>query len=177
MKIFLAFFFSIYVFLSYNAFSLEKGKWTFTKTDEYCYIGSIAIETDLSPEKTRGDFYILVYKNKGNPETIVQIEAGYNYKVPSDIIVNIDKGDYKFYTTDDLPTAAWTEEDNKDYEWWKYYKRPEVNLEEFRVIQEKSSFTNLSALIGYPPLYITTNNFIFFNLNFLQQSITFFGVI
>ena len=113
MKIFLAFFFSICIFLSYNAFSLEKGKWTFTKTDEYCYIGSIAIETDLSPEKTRGDFYILVYKNKGNPETIVQIEAGYNYKIGPDINVNIDNGNYSFYTTEELPGAAWTKEDNK----------------------------------------------------------------
>ena len=40
-----------------------------------------------------------------------------------------------------------TEEDNKDYEWWKYYKRPEVNLEEFRFIREKSNFTELSAFV------------------------------
>tara|TARA_B100001057_G_scaffold416599_1_gene434733 strand:+ start:88 stop:501 length:414 start_codon:yes stop_codon:yes gene_type:complete len=93
--------------------SLEVAKWSFEKADEYCYIGTLAIETDLPSEKKRGDFYILVYKNKGNPETIVQIEAGYNYKAPSDIIVNIDKGEYKFYTTEDVPTAAWTEEDSK----------------------------------------------------------------
>ena len=113
MKIFLGLFFSICVFLSSNAFSLEKGKWTFTKTDDYCYIGSMAIETDLSPEKTRGDFYILVYKNIGNPETIIQIEAGYNYKIGPDINVNIDNVEHTFYTTEDLPRAAWTKEDNK----------------------------------------------------------------
>ena len=30
-----------------------------------------------------------------------------------DIIVKIDKGDYVFYTTKDLPDAAWTDEDSK----------------------------------------------------------------
>ena len=99
--------------MSSQAFSLEKGSWSFVKTDEYCYVGSLAIETDLSPEKNRGDFYILVYKNIGNPDTIVQIEAGYDYKIGTDIIVKIDKGDYVFYTTEDLPSAAWTNEDNK----------------------------------------------------------------
>ncbi len=103
----------LYVALSSNLFALEAGKWTFEKADEYCYIGSLAIETDLPSDKKRGDFYVLVYKNIGNPDTVVQIEAGYSYKVPSDIIVSIDKGDYKFYTTEDLPTAAWTEEDSK----------------------------------------------------------------
>ena len=106
--------FSIFYLLYNNyAFSIEIGKWKFVKTDEYCYIGSLATETDLSPDKNRGDYYILVYKNIGNPDTVVQIEAGYDYKIGSDIIVNIDKGDYKFYTTEDLPGAAWTDEDNK----------------------------------------------------------------
>ena len=113
MKIILGLFFSIFSLISFQAISLEKGKWSFVKTDEYCYIGSIATETDLSPEKNRGEFYILVYKNIGNPETIVQIEAGYDYKIGSNIIVNIDKGSYTFYTTKELPGAAWTEEDNK----------------------------------------------------------------
>ena len=54
-----------------------------------------------------------MYKNIGNPETIVQIEAGYNYKIGPDIIVKIDKGEYVFYTTKDLPSAAWTNEDKK----------------------------------------------------------------
>ena len=94
-------------------FGLEKGKWTFVKTDEWCYVGSLATETDLSEDKKRGDFYILVYKNIGNPEVVVQIEAGYEYKIESDIIVNIDNGEYSFYTTKDLPDAAWTKDDKK----------------------------------------------------------------
>ena len=113
MKIFLKFLLVLYVALPSALNALEVGKWSFEKTDEYCYIGSLATETDLPSDKKRGDFYVLVYKNIGNPETIVQIEAGYNYKVPSDIIISIDKGEYKFYTTEDLPTASWTEEDGK----------------------------------------------------------------
>ncbi len=113
MKIFLGLFFSLCTFFSFHAITLEKGKWSFVKTDEYCYIGSLAIQSDLSPEKNRGEFYILVYKNIGTPETVVQIEAGYDYKIGPDINVNIDGGNYIFYTNADVPTAAWTEEDNK----------------------------------------------------------------
>ena len=113
MKIFIKFLIVLYVALPSSLLALELGKWTFVKSDEYCYIGSIATETDLPSDKKRGDYYILVYKNIGSPDTVVQIEAGYDYKVPSDIIVDIDNGEYKFYTSKDLPTAAWTEEDNK----------------------------------------------------------------
>ena len=113
MKIILGLFFSLCLIIPSQVKSLEKGVWTFVKTDEYCYIGSLATDSDLSPEKNRGDNYILVYKNIGSPDTIVQIEAGYNYKLSSDIIVTIDKGIYKFYTTEDLPSASWTDEDNK----------------------------------------------------------------
>ena len=112
MKIILTLFFLLSNFMSFQAFSLEKGKWSFVKTDEYCYIGSLAIDTDLAPEKTRGEFYILVYKNIGNPETVIQIEAGYDYKIGSEINISIDKGSYNFYTTKDLPGAAWTKKDD-----------------------------------------------------------------
>ena len=113
MKIFLNFLIVLYVALPGALSSLEVGKWSFEKVDEYCYIGSLATETDLPSDKKRGDSYVLVYKNIGNPDTVVQIEAGYSYKVSSDVIISIDKGEYKFYTTEDLPTAAWTEEDSK----------------------------------------------------------------
>ena len=113
MKIFLNFLIVLYVALPGALSGLEVGKWSFEKSDEYCYIGSLATETDLPSDKKRGYFYVLVYKNIGNPDTVVQIEAGYSYKVSSDINITIDKGDYKFYTTEDLPTAAWTEEDKK----------------------------------------------------------------
>ena len=105
MKIFIKFLLVLYVALPSALNALEVGKWSFEETDEYCYIGSLATETDLPSDKKRGDFYVLVYKNIGNPETIVQIEAGYSYKVPSDIIISIDKGEYQFYTTEDLSTS------------------------------------------------------------------------
>ncbi len=113
MKIFLILFSLICSMTSFHAKSIEKGKWSFVKTDQYCYIGSLATETDLAPEKNRGENYILVYKNIGSPETVVQIEAGYNYKIGTDIVVNIDKGEYRFYTTEELPGVAWTDDDNK----------------------------------------------------------------
>ena len=113
MKIFIKFFIVLYVALPSTLLALEAGKWSFEKADEYCYVGSLATETDLPSDKKRGNFYVLVYKNIGNPDIVVQIEAGYNYKVPSNITLNIDKVEYKFYTTEDVPTAAWTEEDNR----------------------------------------------------------------
>ena len=113
MKIYLLLFFIFAFSLSPEVKSLEKGSWNFVKTDEYCYIGSLAIQTDLSPDKNRGEFYILVYKNIGNPETVIQIEAGYDYNLEANIIVKIDSGSYPFYTTEDLPDVAWTKEDNK----------------------------------------------------------------
>ena len=47
-------------------------------------------------------FYILVYKNIGSPETVIQLEAGYDYKIGNDINVKIDKGAYSFYTTEEI---------------------------------------------------------------------------
>jgi len=113
MKIFLGLFFSLFLFFSTQLKSLEKGKWSFVKTDEYCYIGSLATKSDLPSNKSRGEYYILVYKNIGNPETVIQIEAGYNYKIGSDVIVKIDNGKYDFYTNEDMPTASWTDDDNR----------------------------------------------------------------
>ena len=113
MKIFITFFLLIYIVFSYSVFGLEKGKWSFVKTDEYCYIVSLAVESDLPPDKIRGEYYILVYKNIGNSDTVVQIEAGYDYKMEEAILVKIDKAEYPFFTTNDLPGFAWTKEDNK----------------------------------------------------------------
>ena len=76
MKIIIKFLLVLYVALPITLNALEVGKWSFEKADEYCYIGSLATKTDLSSDKKRGDFYVLVYKNIGNPDTVVQIEAG-----------------------------------------------------------------------------------------------------
>ena len=113
MKNFLIFFNFIFILFSNTAYSFEKGKWTFVKDDEYCYIGSIPIETDLPKEKKRGDTYILVYKMVGNQDPVIQVEAGYNYKLNKEIIIKIDNTNYKFYTTEDVSDSAWTNDDAK----------------------------------------------------------------
>ena len=113
MKNFLIFFNFIFILFSNTSYALEKGKWIFVKDDEYCYIGSIPIETDLSKEKKRGDTYILVYKMVGNKNSVIQIEAGYNYKLNKDILIKIDNTNYEFYTTKDVLDSAWTNDDTK----------------------------------------------------------------
>ena len=113
MKNFLIFFIFLYTSFANTAYALEKGKWIFVKDNEYCYIGSIPIKTDLSEEKKRGDTYILVYKMVGNQNSIIQVEAGYNYKLNKDIIIKIDSTNYKFYTTEDVSDSAWTDDDDK----------------------------------------------------------------
>ena len=113
MKNFLIFFNFIFLLFSNTAYALEKGKWIFVKDNEYCYIGSIPIETDLPKEKKRGDTYILVYKMVGNQDFVIQVEAGYNYKLNKDIIIKIDSTNYKFYTTEDVSDSAWTNDDDK----------------------------------------------------------------
>ena len=58
MKIILKFLIALYVALPSSLMALEVGKWSFEKADEYCYIGSLAIGTDLPSDKKRGDFYV-----------------------------------------------------------------------------------------------------------------------
>ena len=113
MKNFLIFLIFFCILFSNTAYALEKGRWSFVKNDEYCYIGSIPIETDLSKEKKRGDTYILVYKMVGNKNSVIQIEAGYNYKLNKDILIKIDNTNYEFYTTKDVSDSAWTNDDTK----------------------------------------------------------------
>ncbi len=103
----------IFFLFSNKVLSLEAGKWTYVQDKEWCYIGSLPVETDLPKEKKRGDNYILVYRIIGSPEKIIQIEAGYNYKLNQDIIVKIDKTSFKFYTTEDVSDSAWTDKDKE----------------------------------------------------------------
>ena len=96
-----------------NVYSLESGKWILVKENDWCYVGSLPVKTDLPKEKKRGQNYIIVYKLIGNDENIVQIEAGYNYNLDKDIIVNIDDSTYLFYSSEDSSDAAWTDEDSE----------------------------------------------------------------
>ena len=101
------------VFIAKQSMSLEKGKWSFVKDNDWCYIGSSPIESDLPETKKRGENYILVYKIIGSEENIIQIEAGYKYNLDKKINVKIDNANYDFYSTEDSSETAWTNDDKK----------------------------------------------------------------
>ena len=99
--------------VSNSLFALERGSWTLSKNDDWCYIGSLPIKSDLPDTKKRGENYILVYKIIGSDENIVQVEAGYQYDLDEDIVVTIDNTFFKFYSTEDSSETAWTNNDEK----------------------------------------------------------------
>lgn len=99
--------------ISNNLFALEKGSWTLSKDDDWCYIGSRPVKSDLPETKKRGENYILIYKIIGSDENIVQVEAGYQYNLDKDIVVKIDNTSFKFYSTEDSSETAWTDIDEK----------------------------------------------------------------
>ena len=101
------------VFITKQSMSLEKGKWSFVKDNDWCFIGSSPIKSDLPDTKKRGENYILVYKIIGSEENIIQIEAGYKYNLDKKINVKIDNATYDFYSTEDSSETAWTNDDKK----------------------------------------------------------------
>ena len=107
---FLAFF---AIFISKQSLSIEKGKWSFVKDEDWCYIGSSPIKSDLPETKKRGQNYILVYKITGSDENVIQIEAGYKYNLNKKINVKIDNTEFKFYSTEDSSETAWTNNDKE----------------------------------------------------------------
>ncbi len=112
-KILLTFTITLLISFSSNLFALEKGSWTLAKDNDWCYIGSLPIKSDLSETKKRGENYILVYKIIGSDENIVQVEAGYKYNLEKDIVVKIDNTSFSFYSTEDSSETAWTDDDRK----------------------------------------------------------------
>ena len=84
-----------------------------TTDNDWCYIGSLPIKSDLPKTKKRGENYILVYKIIGSDQNIVQVEAGYQYNLDKDIIVKIDNTSFEFYSTEDSSETAWTDNDEK----------------------------------------------------------------
>ena len=101
------------ILVTKQSLSIEKGKWSFVKDEDWCYIISSPIKSDLPETKKRGDNYILIYKIIGSEENIIQIEAGYKYNLDKKINVKIDNTNYDFYSTTDSPETAWTNDDNK----------------------------------------------------------------
>jgi len=112
-KTLLTFIIIFFASISNNLFALEKGSWSLTKDNDWCYIGSLPIKSDLPETKKRGENYILVYKIIGSDQNIVQVEAGYQYNLDKDIIVKIDNTSFEFYSTEDSSETAWTENDEK----------------------------------------------------------------
>ena len=112
-KTLFAFMIILFASVSSSLFALEKGSWTLSKNDDWCYIGSLPLKSDLPETKKRGDNYILVYKLIGSDENIVQVEAGYQYNLDEDIVVTIDNTSFKFYSTEDSSETAWTNNDEK----------------------------------------------------------------
>ena len=103
----------IVIFITKQAISIEKGQWSFVKDEDWCYIGSYPLKSDLPETKKRGENYILVYKIIGSDENIIQIEAGYKYNLNKPINVKIDNTNFSFYSTEDSAETAWTNDDNK----------------------------------------------------------------
>ena len=112
-KTLLTFIIIFFANISNNLFALEKGSWTLTTDNDWCYIGSLPIKSDLPETKKRGENYILVYKIIGSDQNIVQVEAGYQYNLDKDIIVKIDNTSFEFYSTEDSSETAWTNNDEK----------------------------------------------------------------
>ena len=112
-KTFLTFTIFFLTSISNNLFAIEKGSWTLIKDNDWCYIGSLPIKSDLPETKKRGESYILVYKIIGSDDNIVQVEAGYKYNLDKNITVRIDNTSFKFYSTEDSSETAWTDNDKK----------------------------------------------------------------
>ena len=112
-KTLLTFIIIFFANISNNLFALEIGSWTLTTDNDWCYIGSLPIKSDLPETKKRGENYILVYKIIGSDQNIVQVEAGYQYNLDKDIIVKIDNTSFDFYSTEDSSETAWTDKDEK----------------------------------------------------------------
>ena len=101
------------ILITKQSLSIEKGKWTFVQDEDWCYIGSSPIKSDLPETKKRGDNYILVYKIIGSEENIIQIEAGYKYNLDKKINVKIDNANFDFFSTKDSSETAWANDDKK----------------------------------------------------------------
>ena len=89
---------------------LAADKWEFFKNDEFCYIQSYPINTEIPEGKKRGDHGLLVYRVHQSPDLIIQITAGFNYKSSESVVVKIDESEYNFYSDAD---TAWAKEDKK----------------------------------------------------------------
>ena len=126
--------------------NIEKGEWNFVKKDNYCYIGSLPIKTDIPEGKKRGDVYILIYRINKNPEAVVQINFGYPYKVEEPVNVKIDEKNYEFYADGD---SAWTNKDNEVI----YAMKKGIQLTVFGISLRETKTIDTYTLNGFTSAY------------------------
>ena len=148
MKIFFQLLFFVFFVFSTSILlaSIEKGKWNFVKENNYCYIGSLPIKSDIPEGKKRGDVYILVYTINKNPEAVVQINFGYPYKVEEPVNVKIDEKNYEFYADGD---SAWTNNDNEVV----YAMKKGIQLTVFGISSRETKTIDTYTLNGFTAAY------------------------
>ena len=125
---------------------LVKGKWSFVKDKDYCYIGSLPTFLDIPKGKKRGESYILVYRINKKPDAIVQINSGYPYKEKEPVNVKIDKKNYEFYSEDD---SAWTNNDKEII----YAMKKGVDLSVTGISKRGTKTTDTYTLNGFTAAY------------------------
>ena len=148
MKIFSYLLFLIFFLLLNDSLmaSIEKGKWNFIKDDDYCYIGSLPVSSDIPEGKKRGEVYILVYRINKNPEAIIQINSGYPYKDEEPVNVKIDKKNYEFYSEED---NAWTNKDDEVI----YAMKKGIELTVFGISSRGTKTIDTYTLNGFTAAY------------------------
>ena len=141
------FFFISFLFLFNNLLAdIEKGNWNFVKENDYCYIASLPVNSDIPEGKKRGDVYILVYRINNNPETIIQINSGYPYKNKESVNVEIDKKNYEFFADED---SAWTNNDKEVV----YAMKKGVKLTVFGISSRGTKTVDTYTLNGFTVAY------------------------
>ena len=125
---------------------LVKGKWSFVKDKDYCYIGSLPTFLDIPEGKKRGESYILVYRINKNPDAIVQINSGYPYKEKEPVNVKIDNKIYKFYSEND---SAWTNNDKEII----YAMKKGIKLNVTGISKRGTKTTDKYTLNGFTSAY------------------------
>ena len=151
MKIFIQLFFFISFLFTANILlaDIEKGKWNYVKENDYCFIGSLPIESDIPEGKKRGKTYVLVYIINKSTDAIVQIEAGYPYDQNKIVEVKIDKSLYKFSSEEETPETAWTDQDKEVI----YAMKKGIELTIFGISSRGTKTIDIYTLNGFTAAY------------------------
>ena len=151
MKIFIQLFFFISFLFPANILlaDIEKGKWNYVKENDYCFIGSLPISSDIPEGKKRGKTYVLVYRINKSSDAIVQIEAGYPYDQSKIVEVKIDESSYKFSSEEETPETAWTDKDKEVI----YAMKKGIELTIFGISSRGTKTVDIYTLNGFTAAY------------------------